>query len=98
MFVNIPLSYLIANILFYITNLPFGYLVIGSYWFTNVLGLLFMYYGGKGLIISSKNKNKSIIIMVIFLITYSAIMIYLDKQGKLEPLGLFFKKYYILKW
>ena len=94
-FVNIPLSYLIANLLFYTTHLPFKWLIIGSYWFTNALGLFFMYFYGESLILSSNNKMKAAIYMVVSVIIFSAITTYLNKQGKLLPLGVFFEKYCI---
>lgn len=92
-FVNIPLSYLLANLLFVLTRLSFKWLVIGSYWFTNALGIILMYFGGKHLILSSKNKIKAAGLMAIFLILYSAFMLYLDKHGKLIPLCAFFVKF-----
>lgn len=85
-FINMPLSYLMANFIFFITRLPFKWLVIGSYGVTNILGIFLMYFGGKGLIINSKNRVKTAITLVILLFIYSAVMIYMDKKGKLVPL------------
>lgn len=89
-FINIPLSYLIANLLFYIAPLPFIWLVIGTYWFTNMLGLFFMYLSGKPLIVSSVDRKKTIFKMVIFVALYTLAMAYLDTKGKLMPLCVFF--------
>lgn len=89
-FVNVPFSYLLANLLFYIFHLPFRWLVIGSYWFSNFLGLFFMYLGGERIILSSRNKIRTLIFLIISLVIYSAIMIYLDEKGKLLPLGELF--------
>lgn len=94
-FVNIPLSYLMANSLFYILHMPFGWLMIGSYWFTNFIGLFFIYFSGKGLVVSSKNKFKTVIILAVLVIVYSAIMLYLDSQGHLRPLRDYFAEYYV---
>lgn len=91
-FVNMPLSYLIANFIYYLMKLPFKWLVIGSYWFTNLLGIYFMYFGGKQLMVSSKNKSKTAILLILFIIVYSAIMLYLDKEGKLIPICEYFEK------
>lgn len=90
-FVNIPLSHLLANIIFYVTHLPFRWLVIFSYALTNLLGLLFMFYSGKSLIISSKSRVKVALLLIAAVLLYSAIMIYLDQQGRLYPLGEWFK-------
>lgn len=89
-FINIPLSYLIANLLFYIMPAPFIWLVIGSYWFTNILGLFFMYLSGKSLFVSSSDRKKTIFKMAIFVAIYTLAMIYLDSKGKLLPLCVFF--------
>lgn len=92
-FINIPLSYIIANLLFYIIKIKFAWLVISSYWLTNALGLFFMYFGGKSFIASTRNKVKTVALMAIFLTIYSALMFYLDRHGKLAPLCIFFDKY-----
>lgn len=94
-FVNMPLSYLLANSIYCAVRLPFKWLVIGAYWFTNILGLWFMYSSGKKIILSSKDRLKSAIMLIGFIIIYSAIMLYLDSQRKLIPLSLHFEKYCI---
>ena len=91
-FVNIPLSYLIAHFLFFITHIKFVCLLLFSYWATNVLGLVFMYFGGKGIINSSKSKFKSIILMLIFMLVYSLLMIKFDNLGILDKLKFFADK------
>jgi hypothetical protein len=85
-FVNIPISYLLANIIFYLTHLSFKWLVMGSYWFTNILGIALMYSGGKQIIMLSKNRVKAALFLIVFVIVYSAVMLYLDRYGKLKPL------------
>ncbi len=89
-FVNIPLSYLAANILFYTVHLNFKWLVVGTYWFTNILGLFFMYLSGKSIFAASKDKARTFFMTAGFFIIYSAIMFYLGRHGKLLPLGSFF--------
>ena len=95
-FINIPLSYLLANGLFYITHIRFAWLVLGSYWVTNAIGLLFMYIGGKHLIVSSRNRLKTAFFMMVFLLAYSIVMVYLDRHGMLVPLGGLFEHYHLL--
>ncbi len=80
-----------ANIIFYITHLPFRWLVVFSYALTNFLGLFFMLYSGKYLILSSQKRLKAALVLIVAVLLYSAIMIYLDRQGKLYPLGEWFK-------
>lgn len=96
-FVNMPLSYLFANIVYCLTHLPFTYLVIGCYWLTNVLGLFFMYSSGRHLILASRNRIRATVFLLVFLIIYSSIMLYLDKQGRLIPVNAFFQKYCIIR-
>ena len=85
--VNIPLSYLIANAIYYFFRLPFAALVIATYWFTNIAGVLLMYLGGSNILLSSKNKFKTAIMWIFMLLAYTAIMIWLDRYGKLLPIG-----------
>lgn len=92
-FVNVPLSYLLANLFYPIKNIlpiQFKWLVILSYYFTNLLGIIFMYFGGRNLIVSFTDKVKALLIMLLFLAIYTVIMLYLDRQGKLVPLGNLF--------
>jgi len=96
-FVNIPISYLLANILFYTTHLAFIKLVIGSYWLTNIVGILLMYIGGKDLFLSSRHKVRTIVSLTVFLLIYSAVMLYLDRRGTLQPIGVFLERYNALK-
>lgn len=92
-FVNIPLSYLIASGLFHFIHLRFGALMLGVYWATNVAGIFLMFFSGKDIVLSSKNKIKSIAVLIIFVVLYSMLMIYLDKHGKLLPLCRYFGKF-----
>lgn len=85
-FVNIPLSYLMANILFLFIPVRFAWLMIFCYWLTNVIGLLLMYYDGKHLMLISKNKMRIFLYLILLIIVFSAIIIYIDKQGKLLPI------------
>jgi len=90
--VNIPLSYLIANIIYYSTGLPFKWLVLSSYWLTNVLGLFLMYVGGKETVAYSKKRIRVTLILIAAMAVYSIIMIYLDHAGKLHPIGVYLGK------
>lgn len=96
-FINLPLSYLTANALFYVIPIPFMWLVVVNYWITNLIGLVFMYLSGRSLILSSRDRKKTIMTMLIFMIIYTLVMAYLDKVGKLVPLCVFFEKYYITR-
>ena len=92
-FINIPLSYLIANILFYLVHIKFSLLIIVSYWFTNILGLAIVWFNGRDIVISSRNKLRTAALLVITLIGYTAAIMFLDRWGKLLPLGEFLRRF-----
>ena len=96
-FINIPISYLAANFLFSIVPIPFMWLVVASYWITNLIGLVFMYLSGKSFILSSRDRKKTVMTTLIFMAIYTIAMVYLDKAGKLAPLCIFFEKYCIAR-
>ena len=92
-FVNIPLSYLIANFLYVFVRSPFRWLFIGSYIFTNILGLLLMFSSGKEYVLSTKSKIKALFSLVINTVLFSTIIYLLDKSGILAPLSVYFLSY-----
>jgi len=91
-FVNIPISYALANIFFFMTHLNFGFLVLIIYWFTNILGIYFMWTSGKGIMATSKNRFSALIFIAITVALYSAIMIYIDRHGNLLPITKYVEK------
>ena len=93
LFVNVPLSYLIANFLYCFARPPFKWILIGSYVFTNILGLLLMYLSGKAYMLSTKSKVKGALSLVVNTAALSALVYFLDKSGKLVPLSVFFSKF-----
>jgi len=93
-FVNIPLSYILANALYFIIPIPFGWIVIAAYWFTNILGLFIMWSSGKSIIISAKDKARATIFMVVFLFVYTIIMMFLHTKGYVLPITEYFKKHH----
>ncbi|MBN1793344.1 MAG: hypothetical protein JW844_00090 [Candidatus Omnitrophica bacterium] len=92
-FVNIPLSYFLANILYPLIPFSFSWLVIGAYWCTNILGLCFLYFGGRGIIRTSSDRIAPVVGITVFLILYTMLALYLDSRGVLLPLGTYFKDY-----
>jgi hypothetical protein len=89
--VNIPLSYISANFLALFIRLPFVWLVIGSYWLTNILGISLLYLSGKELLAARNNRIKNIISMALSITLYSLIVFLLNKLGVLPPLKMVFK-------
>jgi len=85
-FVNIPLSYLIANFIYIFVRWPFRWLFIGSYIVTNILGLALMFFSGKEYILSAKSKVKATLSLIINTAIFSTIIYFLDKSGILTSL------------
>ena len=92
LFINVPLSYLIANFLYCFARLPLKWLLIGSYVVTNLLGLLLMYLSGREYVLSAKNKVKAAVSLAVNTAVLSAVVYLLDKSGKLALLSVYFSK------
>ena len=93
-FVNLPLSYLVANFLYLFVRADFGWLLMGSYIFTNVLGLAFMFFSGKEYVLSTRNKLRAVIFLIVNTALLSAVIYFLDKKWILQPLTACFLKFY----
>lgn len=85
-FVNIPLSYLLANILIRVIRADFLWLVLASYWITNVAGLLLMYVAGKEMVRSRAGVKKQILDLILTSIAYSLLIVALHRFGILKPI------------
>jgi uncharacterized PurR-regulated membrane protein YhhQ (DUF165 family) len=84
-FINIPLSYLLANIFVRFFPKNFVHTVVIFYWLTNVIGLFMMYVSGKYMIKSGKGIKKELISLILTTIVYSVILILLGRTGILKP-------------
>ena len=84
-FVNIPLSYLLASLLVKLINVNFLWLILASYWLTNVLGLYLMYALGKGIVKSKEGIIKELLSLVVTTAVYSLILVALTKLNILKP-------------
>ncbi len=86
-FVNIPLSYLCANIFIRIWPMPnFLLTVLIFYWLSNGLGLLMMYASGKDLLEGKRGALREISLLLITLVSYSLILVLLQRIGVLKPI------------
>lgn len=85
-FVNLPLSYLLANILIRLMNVDFLWLVLVSYWITNGLGIYLMYAAGKGIVRSGEGAIREISGLIITTTVYSLIIVILGRLGIIRPL------------
>jgi len=84
--VNIPLSYLLANIWIRLFPADFLRVVILSYWLTNALGVFMMYAAGKSLIRDKANPMREVLKLFLAILTYSVILFVVGKAGILKPL------------
>lgn len=84
-FINIPLSYLLANIFIRFFPKNFVYTVVIFYWLTNFVGLLMMYASGKYIVKSGKDIRKELGVLILTTFVYSVILILLGKFGILKP-------------
>jgi len=85
-FVNIPLSYLIANLLFRFIKTDFLQLVLVAYWFTNVVGLGIMYAAGKDVAKGRAGVIKGVFSLLVTSVIYSLIIVVLGRLGIIKPL------------
>jgi hypothetical protein len=83
--VNLPLAYLLASAVFYFTHLPFKWLILAAYLFTNILGLLLIFLSGRQIILSAKDNFRTGAFACLMLAIFSLLVIYLEKLGLLRP-------------
>lgn len=89
-FVNIPLSYLMANVLIRFIRLDFLLLVLISYWVTNALGLYMMYsttrqiFNGRE---QAGERAREILKLIATTAVYSLLLVALGKFNILRPVS-----------
>ena len=87
-FVNIPISYLCANLLMPYLRIGFLNLVIICYWATNGLGVVIMFLSGKNILGEEKVIKHALIRLFGTLAIYSFVLIALGRLGILKPVAL----------
>lgn len=85
-FVNIPIAYLAAALLFRVFHISFIALVLISYWISNVIGLAMMYVSGKNIMKSGEGSIRKLVELLVTMAVYSIILVALAKAGFLKPL------------
>lgn len=85
-FVNIPLSYIMANLAFRLVRVDFLTLVLISYWLSNGLGILLMYLSGRKLTAGDEGSFKELINLALAITAYSLLLVLLNKFGILKPI------------
>ncbi len=84
--VNIPLSYLFANILIRFIRVDFLFLVLILYWLGNGLGILMMWASGRAIIRDRSHLIREVLNLVLAILIYSIVIIILHKFGILKPI------------
>ncbi len=85
-FINIPLSYLSANIIVKFVRIDFLMAMLISYWVSNILGVAIMYFSGKHIINNRKDLIREIVTFTLTIVIYSEVVVVLNKFGILKPL------------
>lgn len=84
-FINIPLSYLMANLIFQFVPINFLTLMLIFYWLSNGLGILLMYISGKNALDSGRGILREILILLAAIGGYSILLVILNKAGIIKP-------------
>ena len=85
-FVNIPISYIMANIFIKILPANFLLLLLAFYWLSNGLGLLLMYAGGKKIVEEKKSLVRSVLTILATIAIYTLVLFALERIGILKPI------------
>lgn len=85
-FINIPLSYILANIFIRIFPVNFLSLLLAFYWLSNALGIFMMYASGKKIIEERKGLVRSVLTILATIAIYSLVLITLERAGILKPI------------
>jgi hypothetical protein len=84
-FINIPISYLSANLIIKFVRVDFLMAMLVSYWISNILGIAIMYFSGRQIIKTRKDLIREIIIFALTIVIYSEIIVVINKFGILKP-------------
>jgi hypothetical protein len=85
-FINIPISYLSANLMIKFVRIDFLMAMLVSYWISNILGIAIMYFSGRQIIKTRKDLIREIVIFALTMIIYSEIIVIMNKFAILKPL------------
>ena len=85
-FVNIPISYLLASLAIRFIKADFLFLVLVFYWISNGIGILMMYFSGKSIMQDKSNRLHALATLLITIVIYSIIIIILNRTGILKPI------------
>ncbi len=85
-FVNIPISYITANLLIRFIRADFALIVLIVYWITNAAGLVLMAVSGREIFKKGKGMLRELLYLVFTVAGYSLILLILARMGILKPI------------
>ena len=84
--VNLPIAWIISSMIFPVDQKRFGILFVMIYWMTNLLGLLMMYFGWKGMVDKKSISKRDLFYSIVFSIAYTVLIFIFVWMGILKPL------------
>jgi len=84
-FVNIPLSYICANLFIRLFPSDFLLTVLIFYWISNLVGIFMMYACGKNILKDGANLILELAKLLCVITLYSLILLILGRMGILKP-------------
>ncbi|MEW5806055.1 MAG: hypothetical protein AB1756_01685 [Acidobacteriota bacterium] len=84
-FINIPVSWLLASLISTVMPLNFSFLIIFCYWLTNFAGILLMYIGSRKAL-SKKLSVREIFLSLVAALGYTFLLILLIWLGVIKEI------------
>ncbi|MFH0764110.1 MAG: hypothetical protein V1927_03825 [Candidatus Omnitrophota bacterium] len=85
-FINIPISYLCANLFIRLFPSDFLLTVLIFYWMSNLIGIFMMYVCGKNILKGGENLILELAKLLCAITLYSLMLLILGRMGILKPL------------
>jgi len=85
LFINIPVAYFVASLLYRFMHSDFSLLVVICYWASNAIGILMMYVSGKNIFKEGRSVLKELTILLAAIVAYSLVLAVLARLGMLKP-------------
>ena len=87
-FINIPLAYLCASLVFRLAHFDFLPMVMVFYWFSNILGIAMMYFSGRAIAREVGYWKDVLLKTILTILVYSIILVLISNFGILKPCKL----------
>ena len=87
-FINIPLAYLCASLVFGLAHFPFLPMVLVFYWLSNILGLALMYVSGRAIAREEGYWKNAVLKTILTILVYSIVLVVIHNLGVLKPVPI----------